>query len=69
VLLTIKIAVDPRFTVEGKDLRTRIAVALADAVLGGPVRVPTLQGDVEMRLPPMTSSGRVLPAARQGPAR
>jgi DnaJ-class molecular chaperone len=44
--------------VEGKDLRTRIAVALEDAVLGGPVRVPTLQGEVEMRLPPMTSSGR-----------
>jgi DnaJ-class molecular chaperone len=58
VLLTMKVAVDPRFTVEGKDLRTRIAVALEDAVLGGPVRVPTLQGEVEMRLPPMTSSGR-----------
>lgn len=58
VLLTLKIAVDPRFLVEGRDLRTRITVALVDAVLGGPVRVPTLQGDVEMTLPPMTSSGR-----------
>ena len=58
VLLTIKIAVDPRFTVEGRDLRTRIHVPLIDAVLGGQVRVPTLQGDVDMRLPPMTSSGK-----------
>ncbi|MGL4438784.1 MAG: DnaJ C-terminal domain-containing protein [Bosea sp. (in: a-proteobacteria)] len=58
VLLTLKIAVDQRFTVEGRDLRTRITLALVDAVLGGPVRVPTLQGDVEMSLPPMTSSGR-----------
>jgi DnaJ-class molecular chaperone len=58
VLLTLKIAVDPRFTVEGRDLRTRISLPLADAVLGGPVRVPTLQGEVEMNLPPMTSSGR-----------
>lgn len=58
VLLTLKIAVDPRFTVEGRDLRTRITLPLADAVLGGPVRVPTLAGEVEMTLPPMTSSGR-----------
>lgn len=58
VLLTLKIAIDPRFTVEGRDLRTKITVALIDAVLGGPVRVPTLQGEVEMNLPPMTSSGR-----------
>ncbi len=58
VLLTMKIAVDPRFTVEGRDLRTRITLTLQDAVLGGPVRVPTLQGEVEMTLPPLTSSSR-----------
>lgn len=58
VLLTLKVAIDPRFVVEGRDLRTRITLALSDAVLGGPVRVPTLQGEVEMNLPPMTSSGR-----------
>ncbi len=58
VLLTLKIAVDPRFTVDGRNLRTRINVPLIDAVLGGQVRVPTLQGDVDMRLPPMTSSGK-----------
>lgn len=58
VLLTMKIAVDPRFTVEGRDLRTRITLTLQDAVLGGSVRVPTLQGEVEMTLPPLTSSSR-----------
>ncbi len=58
MLLTLKIAADPRFTVEGRDLKTRVVVSLQDAVLGGPVRVPTLQGEVEMRLPPMTSSGK-----------
>jgi DnaJ-class molecular chaperone len=58
VLLTLKIAADPRFTVEGRDLRTRLVIPLRDAVLGGPVRVPTLKGEVEMTLPPMTSSGK-----------
>jgi DnaJ-class molecular chaperone len=58
VLLTLRLAADPRFTVEGRDLRARIPVPLREAVLGGPVRVPTLQGEVEMQLPPMTSSGK-----------
>ena len=30
------------------------------AAVGGPVRVPTLDGDVEMTLPAGSSSGRVL---------
>jgi DnaJ-class molecular chaperone len=44
VLLTVKIASHDRFTVEGKNLRTRFPVKLEDAV--------------EMTIPPMTSSGR-----------
>jgi DnaJ-class molecular chaperone len=58
VMLTVRIAPDPRFTIQGRDLTTRIAVPLADAVLGGPVRVPTLTGEVEMTIPAMTSSGK-----------
>jgi DnaJ-class molecular chaperone len=58
VLLTIRIKPDERFTVDGADLTARVRVPLAIAVLGGPMRVPTLTGDVEMRLPPMTSSGK-----------
>ncbi|MGL5136184.1 MAG: DnaJ C-terminal domain-containing protein [Beijerinckiaceae bacterium] len=57
-MLTIRIAPHARFRAEGKDLHTRFAVALADAVLGGPVRVPTLDGGVEITLQPMTSGGR-----------
>jgi DnaJ-class molecular chaperone len=58
VILTLRIQPDPRFSIEGRDLRARIPVPLADAVLGGAIRVPTLTGAVEMSLPPMTSSGR-----------
>jgi DnaJ-class molecular chaperone len=60
VLLTLRIAPDPRFTIEGRDLRTRVTVPLADAMLGGQVRVPTLQGEVEMTLPPLPASGKSL---------
>jgi DnaJ-class molecular chaperone len=59
VLLTIKVAPHERFKVEGHDLRLGVPVDLEEAILGGPVRVPTLEGAVEMKVPPMTSSGRV----------
>lgn len=57
-MLTIRILPHPRFTIEGADLRTHVDLPLADAVLGGPLRVPTLTGTVEMKVPAMTSSGR-----------
>ncbi|MEZ2406983.1 DnaJ-class molecular chaperone [Bosea sp. OAE752] len=56
VLMTIKVKPDPRFTIDGQDLRTRVAVPLAKAVLGGPLHVPTLTGAVEMTIPPMTGT-------------
>lgn len=58
VLMTIKVKPDPRFTVEGDDLRTRVAVPLSRAVLGGPLHVPTLTGAVEMTIPPLTGTAK-----------
>jgi DnaJ-class molecular chaperone len=58
VMLTVNVTPDPRFAVEGYDLRSRVPVPLDLAVLGGPVRAETLTGQVELNLPPMTSSGK-----------
>ena len=58
VMLTIKIAPQEVFTIDGSDLRTRIPIELEDAILGGRVRVPTPTGAVDMTIPPMTTSGR-----------
>lgn len=58
VMMTIKVKPDSRFTVDGNDLRTRVAVPLAKAVLGGPLHVPTLTGAVEMNIPPLTGTAR-----------
>ncbi|MEH3116090.1 MAG: DnaJ domain-containing protein [Methylorubrum populi] len=57
-LLTIRIQPHPLFEVEGADLRTTVDLPLEDAVLGGLLRVPTLTGAVEMKVPAMTGSGR-----------
>ncbi|MCE4225817.1 DnaJ domain-containing protein [Methylobacterium sp. C25] len=57
-LLTIRVKPHDRFKVEGADLRVSVELPLEDAVLGGALRVPTLTGAVEMKIPAMTSSGR-----------
>ncbi|TAK47186.1 MAG: J domain-containing protein [Xanthobacteraceae bacterium] len=57
-LITVTIAPHPVFRLDGNDLRIDLAVTLYEAVLGGKVRVPTLQGAVELAIPRNTTSGR-----------
>jgi DnaJ-class molecular chaperone len=58
VLIAVSIAPHPMFVREGNDLRLDLSVTLYEAVLGGKVRVPTLDGAVELAIPAGTSSGR-----------
>jgi DnaJ-class molecular chaperone len=58
VLITIQVAPHPLFKVDGQNLRLELPVTLYEAVLGAKVRVPTLDGAVELAIPPNTSSGR-----------
>lgn len=59
-LLTIRYARHKRFLLDGADLRVSVAVPIRLAVLGGSVRVPTLDGEVEIAVPPWTSGGKTL---------
>jgi DnaJ-class molecular chaperone len=58
LLITVSIAPHPLLTRTGADLRLELPVTLYEAVLGAKVRVPTLEGAVELAIPPGTSSGR-----------
>ena len=57
-IITISIAPHPVFTPDGADLRLDLPITIYEAVLGGKVRVPTLDGAVELAIPPGTDSGR-----------
>lgn len=57
-LITVNVAPHPLFKPEGADLRLELPITLYEAVLGGKVRVPTLDGAVELAVPPNTNSGR-----------
>jgi len=58
VLITVAVAPHPLFTRAGADLRLELPITLYEAVLGGKVRVPTLDGAVELAIPPGTNAGR-----------
>jgi DnaJ-class molecular chaperone len=58
VLITVTIGEHRLFQRDGNDLRIELPVTLYEAVLGGKVRVPTLDGAVELSIPPNTNSGR-----------
>ncbi|HSA82363.1 MAG TPA: J domain-containing protein [Geminicoccaceae bacterium] len=59
-LVQIEVRRHPQFSREGQDVHVEVAIALAEAVLGTRVTVPTLDGPVRLAVPPGTSSGRSL---------
>ncbi len=60
VYLTVRLEPHPRYTLAGDDVRISLRVPDYTAALGGTVRVPTLDGAVDMTLPKGTQSGRTL---------
>lgn len=59
-LVTIRFGKSKQFRRDGADLRTDVPIALYEAVLGAKVRVPTLDGSVELNLPPGIDTSKAL---------
>jgi DnaJ-class molecular chaperone len=59
-LVEVKVTPHPRFERKGLDIVVDQPIPLAIAVKGGKVRVPTLDGEVALSVPPRTSSGTML---------
>ena len=58
LLIAVSVAPHPLIAREGADLRLELPITLDEAVLGAKVRVPTLDGAVELAIPAGTNSGR-----------
>jgi len=56
--LSIEILPDPRFRLDGNDLHTTLPITPWKAALGGQARIRTLEGDLTVKIPPGSSSGR-----------
>lgn len=60
VVIQVEEKEHPLFVRQGDDVILEVPVAIAVAVLGGKIKVPTLSGTKEIDLPPGTASGTVL---------
>jgi len=56
--LRVTVAPHPRFERKGDDLHTDLPLPVTVAALGGEVSVPTFKGQVSMKIPAETSSGK-----------
>lgn len=59
-LVTVRFEKSRQFRRDGADLRTDVPITLYEAVLGAKVRVPTLDGSVELNLPPGIDTAKAL---------
>lgn len=59
-LVAIRFEKSRQFRRDGHDLRVDVPIALYEAVLGTKIRVPTLDGSVELNLPPGVDTGKSL---------
>lgn len=64
--LVVRYRNHPKFKVEENNLVYEAPVQVPDLVLGTEIQVPTLQGDLSMRIPPGTQPGRLMRLKGQG---
>ncbi|MGP1384450.1 MAG: DnaJ C-terminal domain-containing protein [Thainema sp.] len=64
--LKIKVVPHAFFQLDGVDIICQVPVTPAEAVLGGPIEVPTLDGLVKMMVPPGVRPGQRLRLAGKG---
>jgi len=66
LFLVVKVLPHRIFERKGDDLHVEAPVPLATAMLGGEVGVPTLKGNVALKVPPETQNGKVFRLSGQG---
>jgi len=67
--LIISVRPHPQFTRRGQDIYLKREISLFDAVLGGKITVPTLDGSVSLKIPPGTQNGQRFRLKGKGVAR
>ncbi len=64
--MTVRVAPHEVFGRKGRNLTLTVPITFAEAALGAPITVPTLDGTVVLRVPPGTRSGRTFRVKGRG---
>ena len=65
-IVTIEVGSHPFFRRDGDNIRLDLPIALDEAIRGGKVRVPTVEGAVMLTIAPGSSSGKTLRLKEKG---
>ena len=60
LLLTIQMQPHPALRIDGNNIEFKLPISLHEAIFGANVEIPTSQGEVTIKVPPMSDSGRRL---------
>ena len=66
LFVTIKVREDPVFRREGSDIHVDTVLSITQAILGGTIQVPTLTGDVVLKVRPGTQHGQKVVLKKKG---
>jgi DnaJ-class molecular chaperone len=69
VLIEVRVSAHDWFRREGDDIRLDLPISLKEALFGGAVRAPTVDGPVEVRVPAGANSGSQLRLRGKGAPR
>ncbi len=64
--IEVQLRPHPVFTRKGNDLYCKVPISIPEAVLGGRIEVPTIDGTVKMKIPPGTQNGKKFRLAGKG---
>ncbi|KAL5175823.1 Chaperone protein dnaJ GFA2, mitochondrial [Glycine soja] len=64
--VTIKVREDPIFRREGSNIHVDAVLSITQAILGGTIQVPTLTGDVVLKIRPGTQPGQKVVLKKKG---
>jgi molecular chaperone DnaJ len=66
LFINLEIKEDPRFKRQGDDLFTQTLIPFSTFVLGGKIKVKTIEGEIWLKIPAGTPSGRVFKIKGEG---
>lgn len=66
VLITVNVEEHPYFKADGTNILLDLPISVVEAVKGAKITVPTINGKVAVKVPPMSSSGEKLRLKGQG---
>ena len=64
--IVTRVGLHPVFQRSGDEIHAEVPITIAEAILGGKIEVPTIDGKARLKVPPATSSGKTFRLREKG---